>query len=631
VDEMTLSRKGAKSRRRITGLRSKTTKARTHVDRLRAADADLKKKLAEALEQQTGTSEVLGVISNSPAELEPVFQAMLENATRICEAKFGTLYLREGDGFRAVAMHNAPPAYTAARTAVVHPPADSGLGRAARTKQVVHIADVTKSKGYLEGNAYVAAAVERTSARTLLLVPMLKDDVLVGVIGIYRQEVRPFIGKQIALVQSFAAQAVIAIENTRLLNELRERTSDLGEAMEQQTATSEVLQVISSSPRDLESVFQAILSNATRICEAKFGTLYLCDADAFRLVAMYNAPPLYAKSRQRLVRPPPDTVLGRVSVTKQVVHITDIREAQSYIERNSYTVSAVELGGYRTVLGLPMLKQNDLIGVVIICRQEVRPFTETQIDLVRNFAKQAVIAIENARLLNELLLEFWHRAKGTLPEKIEKADLRTLNLGLGFLFRRLRQAQARFEQEGDSDRQSVFSALGAFWSFITLFEGPFAENLHVPIMLLQDALVMLDHGETKPMLKPVRRPRGGRAPSSQIHASLRGHAAATVQLLRQAGLARDDAHKAVATELRQLGVRPQRGSGTVTATTVGNWCDRVAEDVGRHGTAAMMYEHKLARGRAMLSAFPKDQARQLALEELTYWIRTLLPELRKPI
>jgi hypothetical protein len=227
-------------------------------------------------------------------------------------------------------------------------------------------------------------------------------------------------------------------------------------------------------------------------------------------------------------------------------------------------------------------------------------------------------------------LEFWHRTKGTLPETIGEADLSTLNLALGFLFDRLRQAHALFEQEGDSDRQSVFSALGAFWSFTTLFGGPFAENLHVPIMRLQDALWMLDHGQTMPMLMPVRRRRGGRAPSSQTHASLRGHAAAAVQLMRQAGLARDDAHKAVATELRQLGVRPERGSGTVTATTVQNWCDEVAKDVGRHGTVAMMYEHKLARGQAMLSASPKNQARQSALEYLTYWVRTLIPELRKP-
>jgi hypothetical protein len=227
-------------------------------------------------------------------------------------------------------------------------------------------------------------------------------------------------------------------------------------------------------------------------------------------------------------------------------------------------------------------------------------------------------------------LEFWHRAKGTLPETIGEADLSTLNSALGFLFDRLRQARARFEQEGDSDRQSVFSALGAFWSFITLFGGPFAENLHVPIMRLQDALWMLDHGETKPMLKPMRRPRGGRAPSSQTYASLRGHAAATVQLLRQAGLALDDAHRAVARQLSQDGVLPERGSGTLTATTVRNWCDEVSSDFGRLGPAAWMYDYKLARGKEMLSGLSKSQARQAALEELTYWIRTLLPELQKP-
>ena len=224
-------------------------------------------------------------------------------------------------------------------------------------------------------------------------------------------------------------------------------------------------------------------------------------------------------------------------------------------------------------------------------------------------------------------LEFWKRANGTLPEKIKEADLRTLNSGVGFLFERLRKAHAQFEQQGDSDRQSVFSALGAFWSFITLFEKPFAEHLQVPITRLQDALVMLDRGKTEPILKPVR--RSGRAFSSETHASLRGHAAATVQLLEQAGLARGDAHKAVAKELRQLGVQPERGSGTVTATTVQNWCDKIARDVRRLGTAAMMYEHKLARGQTMLSAFPKEQARQRALEELTHWIRTLLPEPRK--
>src|SRR6516225_427893 len=239
--------------------------------------------------------------------------------------------------------------------------------------------------------------LETGGLRTVLSVPMLKQGELIGTFNLFRQEVRPFTDKQIELVQNFAAQAVIAIENTRLLNELRE-------SLHQQTATSEVLGVISSSPGELEPVFRAMLESATRICEAKFGSMYLREGDAFRIVAMHNAPPAFAEARrlQPLVRPGPGTGLYRVASTKQVVHIVDIRAEQPYLEREPSSVTMVERAGARTLLIVPMLKDDELIGNINIYRQEVRPFTGKQIELVKNFAAQAVIAIENTRLLNEL-------------------------------------------------------------------------------------------------------------------------------------------------------------------------------------------------------------------------------------
>jgi GAF domain-containing protein len=368
--------------------------------------ARLARELAEALEQQQATSEVLRVISSSFGELEPVFRAILANATQLCEANFGNLWLCEGDAFRIGALHNAPPAYgeLRQREPVIRPGPETALGRMSKTKQAVHYDDATRMPGYHHRDPVAVATADLLGARTFLAVPMLKENELIGAITIYRQEVRPFSDKQIALLQNFASQAVIAIENTRLLKELRQRTNDLSESLEQQTATAEVLSVISSSPGELEPVFNSMLDNATRICEAKFGTLYLRDGDSFRAVAMHNPSPLYAKLRQRepLVRPPPDSVLGCVSATKQVAHITDMRKVQSYVEGNPYVVAGVDLGGSRTALGVPMLKQNNLIGVVNIYRQEVRPFADKQIELVKNFAAQAVIAIENTRLLNEL-------------------------------------------------------------------------------------------------------------------------------------------------------------------------------------------------------------------------------------
>ncbi len=255
--------------------------------------------LRESLAQQTATSEVLKVISSSPGDLKPVFNAMLENAARLCEAQFGNLLLCEGDGFRFAATHNVPPIYAelSQREPIIHPTPLAPLSRAAATREFVHVVDLTEQPAYKQRDPPVTALVDVGGARTLLIVPMLKEGAVIGTLGIFRQEVRPFTDKQIALVRNFAAQAVIAIENARLLSELRQRTDDLTESLEQQTATSEVLQVISSSPGDLQPVFDTMLENATRICQAKFGTLYIKEGDGLRLVTAHEVPSAFANAR----------------------------------------------------------------------------------------------------------------------------------------------------------------------------------------------------------------------------------------------------------------------------------------------------------------------------------------------
>jgi GAF domain-containing protein len=356
--------------------------------------------LSEALEQQTATSEVLGVISSSPGELKPVFQVMLENAVRICEAGFGTLFLCDGERLDRAANIGTPPAlveFQKQRGPFRPEPGEGLLGRVFHTREVAHTVDYAA-----EANPGPPARLG--GARSTVAVPMLKDDELVGAIVIYRQEVRPFTQKQIELVKNFAAQAVIAIENTRLLNELRQRTNDLSESLERQTATSEVLGVISSSPGELQPVFTAMLKNAVRICDAKFGNLLLYDQTAFRMAAMQGAPPEWDALRRRdpVVRPGPHNLLARLAATKQLQHIADIRTERAYAEREPTFVGLVEVAGARTLVAVPMLRENELVGTIVIYRQEVRPFTDKQIELVTNFAAQAVIAIENTRLLNEL-------------------------------------------------------------------------------------------------------------------------------------------------------------------------------------------------------------------------------------
>ena len=355
--------------------------------------------LTELLEQQTATSEVLKVISASQGELEPVFNTMLENAVRICGAQLGNLALYDGRNMRVAAMHNPPPAYQELRRR--EPVAPSGnrslLGVIAASKSVMRFDDLTVEP-------YVSWALPKLAgAKSAVGVPMLRDGELAGAIVIYRTELRAFTDKQIELVKNFAAQAVIAIENARLLNELRQRTDDLSESLEQQTATSDVLKVISSSPGELEPVFNAMLAKATRICEAKVGNMFLREGDGFRAVAVHGDSD-YAEwfRREPLVAQLAGSPLDRLIRTKQLIHIPDLRQDQSYIDGHPRMVSLVDTAGARTHLVVPMLKEDELIGAIVIYRQEVRPFTDKQIELVQNFAAQAVIAIENTRLLNEL-------------------------------------------------------------------------------------------------------------------------------------------------------------------------------------------------------------------------------------
>ena len=348
--------------------------------------------LRQSLERQTATADVLRVISSSPGDLAPVFEAMLANAVRICGAKSGNLALVDSGKMRIAAMHGAPPALEELRRREAFVDPTSPLMRIMETKAMLSIADLAAEPRYAD-----AAISKVAGGRTFLGVPMFKDKELVGAISIYRQQVQPFSDKQIALMQSFAAQAVIAIENTRLLSELRQ-------SLEQQTATADVLRVISSSPGELKPVFETALENATRLCEASFGVLVLHEGDAFRVSAMHNVPPAFGELRQRdpTFRPGPLNPVSRAAATKQLVHIANLADDIAYKERDPAAVLFVELAGTRTLLVVPMLKEAELVGAIAIYRQEARPFSDKQIGLVQNFAAQAVIAIENARLLNEL-------------------------------------------------------------------------------------------------------------------------------------------------------------------------------------------------------------------------------------
>jgi GAF domain-containing protein len=352
----------------------------------------LTRELNEALERQTATSEVLQSISRYPGDLQPVFQAMLKNAVRLCDAKFGNIYRWDGDALHLVATENAPVAFAQARgRSPLRPGPETPTGRMIANKTVVHATDMRAEKAYADRDPYIVAGIELGGVRTVLMVPMLKDDELIGAFSVYRQEVRPFTDKQIALVQNFAAQAVIAIDNTRLLNELRQ-------SLEQQTATSDVLTVISRSAFDLQAVLETLVQAVARLCMADKSAIMQRDGDVFRTVANFGFPPeLMEWSAEHPLPGDRASATGRAALERRAIHIPDVLADPEYGASGHQ-----QEAGYRTTLAVPLLREGTAIGVFGLLRDEVNPFTENQIALVENFAAQAVIAIENARLLNEL-------------------------------------------------------------------------------------------------------------------------------------------------------------------------------------------------------------------------------------
>src|SRR5262245_24937860 len=318
---------------------------------------------------------------------------MLAKATELCEASYGTLWLRDGDGYRAAAIHGDLPTLFVEQWrsgTLYRPDPEVTLARSVRARKPIQEADVRMTPQYLKGDPLPVTAVDIAGIRTLMVVPMLKDNEPIGGIAIYRKEVRPFGEKQIELVTNFAAQAVIAIENTRLLNELRE-------SLQQQTATAGLLEVISRSAFDLRPVFETIAESAVRLCDARLAFIYRFDGEVLRMVADYATPAEFKKwMAEHPIKPGRDSATGRAALERRTIHIHDVQADPEY------SFGAKDIEAFRTVLTVPMLKGDDLLGVILTYRLEVKPFTDKEIALVETFAAQAVIAIENVRLFDEV-------------------------------------------------------------------------------------------------------------------------------------------------------------------------------------------------------------------------------------
>src|SRR5262245_58543143 len=362
--------------------------------------------LRDSLEQQTATADMLNVISRSTFDLQAVLDTLVQSAARLCAAECAFIFRLEEGAYHLAANHGFSDEYRAYIKRNPIPPGRGTLvGRTALTAITVHMPDCLADPEY---KWFESQKIGKF--RTMLGVPLLREGSPIGVLALTRSQVQPFSDREIGLVTTFADQAVIAIENVRLFDEVQARTHELSEALEQQTATSEVLRVIASSPVELDAVFDAILANATRLCAAKFGIMFFYEEGAFRVAALHQVTPALAEFQRRrgAFQPPPGGPLDRLLRTRSVVHSYD-----DSAER--VPGAASRLGGARSHLAVPMFKQSELIGAIISYRQEVRPFTDRQIARVSNFAEQAVIAIENARLLNEL-----HQRTDDLSEALEQ-------------------------------------------------------------------------------------------------------------------------------------------------------------------------------------------------------------------
>ncbi|MBV9376742.1 MAG: GAF domain-containing protein, partial [Alphaproteobacteria bacterium] len=352
----------------------------------------------EALEQQTATAEVLQVINSSPGNVAPVFDALLEKALRLCEAGLGQLWTHDGHSFEMAALRGVPGPWPEFLPSQQRLSPEAPLERLAAGQDLVHLLGVTAEDLYRSGDPHRKKTVELGGACSLLGVALRQDGKLLGALTIYRREVRSFSDKQIALLQNFAAQAVIAMENARLITELRQRTRDLQESLEYQTATSDVLKVISHSGAELEPVLDTLLKTAVRICGAQSGFIFGLDDGLFRMVASFGIPAEYedflARNPIALGR---GTLIGRTASERRTVHIEDATADPEYTQ-----IEAVQLGHRRTILGVPLVREDAVIGVITLARSRVESFAEKQIALVATFADQAVIAIENARLFGEL-------------------------------------------------------------------------------------------------------------------------------------------------------------------------------------------------------------------------------------